>query len=586
MKILTAASLAATLLGSPPPTSASASSTAALRGGSDVAPTSRDLQQTTTSTTFPVDLSFSVCPDLTEVNRMTAPSSDACAAVCASDPGCDLWQYCKKIESTNANSCRLHDATGNGDAWTSGNWIRCYISTSASSRDACLPERYAGQWIGAGRSSAEGTRVPSASIPASRKRGLSAYLDVDLSDGVTTNPPTCADGEALGLQDSWYYTWQARSSSGDYCAKVDRLWGAGPNDNGGGGVQLGKEFVPMIIGVGNAQHVLDNIDQKKAEWTRANVHYLLGYNEPDPSPNHPHEVEARIAAQDWPLVQRIAQSFDPPLKLVSPCPASEDFDDDGRSAWLDDFFGNCTHEVEECDPSSVEYIAFHDYRGSVDGLRRRIDGMYAHYGNRPLWLTEYAVGRWEPPNGPLRPEQDAYLERSLTLLENHPAVFRYVWFHSRNGPGPWGGVKDLLVWDQHEPNITSTGVIYRDAPEGPSPAPTDSPVTPPPTGSPTVPTYEAEPGLFLLLSEPGDSCTSACTDAGMVCSEASLRQGASYGFAASMADTVSRLGVTVTCSSVTSEKSGRHFPQVRPDNSMCAPKADNDRFGCEYVSSW
>lgn len=248
--------------------------------------------------------------------------------------------------------------------------------------------------------------------------------------------------------------------------------------------------------------------------------------------------------------------------------------------------------MAECDPSLIEMIAFHDYKGSVDLLQRRIDGMYAHYGERPLWLTEYSIGRWDPPNGPERPEQDAYMRESLVLLENHPAIFRYVWFHSRDGPGPWGGVKDLLVYDRYEPDITSTGEIYRDWPEGPqtgppTEGPTQSPTTSAPTDLPTVaptPTFEAEPGLFLLLGEPGESCSSACASSGMHCSHDALVHGATHALATTMASTVSNLGVT--CSRVKTEANGKAFPQIRPDKAYCSPKNLNSNFDCDAVSTW
>jgi hypothetical protein len=92
--------------------------------------------------------------------------------------------------------------------------------------------------------------------------------------------------------------------------------------------------------------MLSTIEEYKAEWNRANAHFLLGYNEPDPSPNHPHsEPNHTKAAEDWVYVQQVAQAFDPPLRLVSPAPASNDFDLDGRSVWLDLFLGNCTDVV-------------------------------------------------------------------------------------------------------------------------------------------------------------------------------------------------------------------------------------------------
>jgi len=440
------------------------------------------------STEFTVDVRHSRCPELTPVPRKNASE---CAQHCANLEGCDVWQYCDFL----SGSCELYE---NGK-YSAGNWTRCFFSTIASSRERCIPERWSRNWIGGATD--EFDRIPQKSQePIASKRGFSGFLKVALEENanlVATAElnPICDDAMALGREESWYYTWQSRTSSSDYCRNQERLWGASPNEQG---VRMGGEFVPMLIGVGQADNVLQNMDKFRVEWERANVHFLLGYNEPDPSPNHPHEVDAATAALDWVKVQQVADSFDPPLRLVSPCPASEAFDDNGVSVWLDDFFGNCTDVVEECDPSKIEFIAFHDYKGNVELLEQRINGMTQHYGNRQLWLTEYSIGRWEPSL--LRPEQDAYMGPSLSLLENHPAIYRYVWFNSRNPPSRWGGVKDLMVWNSSEVILTSTGEIYRDWPEGPSPDPTAEPTHSPtaspsfsPTANPTAtPTQSSE----------------------------------------------------------------------------------------------
>jgi len=520
-----------------------------------------------TSTIFPVDVSDSICPGLVQKDKNTAEDATACASLCENDAGCDLWQYCPESKG----SCPLPGE----DQWTPGNWARCYVSVAEGSRDGCLPD-HTNKWIGGARS--DSTRVPTKTAePVSVKRGFSGYLNVDVGETEPLLAPVCADAEALGREDSWYYTWMTRTSSVNHCRHTEKLWGAGPNGPGSSGTKMGGEFVPMVIGVGEAAKVLQDIDRIKREWTRSNAHFLLGYNEPDPAPNHPHSVEAAIAAEDWPLVQQVALSFDPPLTLVSPAPASEDFDEDGRSEWLDDFLGNCTYVVADCDPSLIEYVAFHDYKGDVDLLERRINGMAAHYG-RPLWLTEYSIGRWMP--SPLRPEQDAYMKESLTLLENHPDIYRYVWFNSRSDPSQWGGVKDLVAWNSSEPILTSTGEIYKTWPEGPSPSPTAAP-----TPSPE-PIYEPadHPGLYLILSDAGESCTSACSRSSMTCTEIALAAAEPYGLTSTIEQTAQQLGII--CSKNNGERTGIAFPQIRPDKDLCYGKTAGTNYNCDASSTW
>jgi len=68
-----------------------------------------------------------------------------------------------------------------------------------------------------------------------------------------------------------------RPSQDNYCLRSKNRWGTGPSWDGGSDPQMGAEFVPMINSAGQAQSMLNEIGNYKAEWTRANAHYLLGY---------------------------------------------------------------------------------------------------------------------------------------------------------------------------------------------------------------------------------------------------------------------------------------------------------------------
>lgn len=284
-----------------------------------------------------------------------------------------------------------------------------------------------------------------AGSPTQRKRGFAGFLGSHW---------TCQDAVALGLDDSWFYTWQMNPSQYGKCG-YDVVT-----------KKLVAEFVPMVNGVGQTQHYMT--DAVKRHWNETNVHYLLGYNEPDSGNgkhNHPHEAKPAIAAADWPLVQKVAEQFNPPLELVGPAVASgsesggkDAWDDNGRSTWYDDFFGNCTHVVKDCDPSKIKYIAMHDYHGNVTGLKRRIEGAFKRYGERKIWLTEVAITKWGQP--PSRAAQDAYMAELLPYLDSSEHVFRYAWFSSRNAPNPQNGGSNLLPFDSDSLTPTSTGKIY------------------------------------------------------------------------------------------------------------------------------
>jgi len=212
-------------------------------------------------------------------------------------------------------------------------------------------------------------------------------------------------------------------------------------------------------------------EEIRTKWRGANAQFLLGFNEPDAGNgkhNHPHEVSPADAAAAWPKMQALAATMSPPLTLVSPSVASgqesggrDCWDENGRSTWMDDFLGNCTHVVKDCDPSLIKYIGMHDYHGSVEGLRRKVDGAAKRYG-RKVWITEIAITMWGKP--PSRDVQDAYLRELIPYLDNSQNVFRYAWYSARNSPNEQNGGSNLLA-DDGSATITSTGMIYRDTPD-------------------------------------------------------------------------------------------------------------------------
>jgi hypothetical protein len=221
----------------------------------------------------------------------------------------------------------------------------------------------------------------------------------------------------------------------------------------------------MVAGVGGAEAMDTNYFHQL--WKDSNAKFLLGYNEPDygNGHSHPHMATPSDAAAYWPKLQDLAAKFDPPLILVAPSVASggetggaDAWDEDGRSTWLDEFLGNCTKVVKDCDPSLIKYLGFHDYHGSVPMLKRKIDGAVKRYGGRKIWITEIAITDWRAP--PNRSAQDKYMKELLPYLDSSDNVFRYSWYTARNAPNNQNGGSNLLDADGSA-SLTSTGQIYK-----------------------------------------------------------------------------------------------------------------------------
>jgi len=150
---------------------------------------------------FSVDLAYAICPGM--VGNGEARSAEACAELCDVDSGCDAWQYCPE----DVGSCELPDGSR-----TPGDKLRCYVTTSTSSKGKCLPDLRM-QWIGAATPSSG--RVPLRTTPVATKKGFSGF--VWYTDVAGDSHLSCDDAVALNREKGWYYTWTVRPSQGIYC---------------------------------------------------------------------------------------------------------------------------------------------------------------------------------------------------------------------------------------------------------------------------------------------------------------------------------------------------------------------------------
>lgn len=374
------------------------------------------------------------CGGLTKQPDIT--DAQSCADLCCSDADCDTWQFCPERPEEPGSGC---------SGWAGS---RCWTGKAGS----CSSKTH---WVGESKNAApQPTPTPTPSPTPSpspspspspaplvtRKKGFSGFLG---------DYYTCDDAKALGLENSWYYSWIS-NPWGQYSRCKDK--------------EMAAEFVPMLNGLGTYK----DISATKMRWFQeSNVRFLLGYNEPDygNGHNHPHMCSPADAAKDWVHVQEVAAMFDPPLILVGPGISSKGpdaLDADGGSIWLDEFLGNCSDVVPECDPSLIKYIGMHDYQGDAQKLMRRLEGGYKKY-NRKIWLTEFALMNWDGPT-PTRAQHDDYLTEVLPLLEASEAVFRYAWFTARNKPNAGEGESWLLPYDSSSMELSSTGKVYKNGP--------------------------------------------------------------------------------------------------------------------------
>jgi hypothetical protein len=189
---------------------------------------------------------------------------------------------------------------------------------------------------------------------------------------------------------SWYYTWSVTHP--------------------GITTPRGVAFVPMIWGP-------RSVTARQLRIARREGHVLLGFNEPDLSGQANMTVSHALAL--WPRLMATG------MRLGSPAVA---FDGATPGGWLDRFMSRAAHRHYR-----VNFITLHWYgqdfatSAAVGQLKSYIQAVWNRY-HKPIWLTEFALWRFNPSTFPGYREQAAFLTAATAMLQRLPYVWRYAWF--------------------------------------------------------------------------------------------------------------------------------------------------------------
>jgi len=211
-------------------------------------------------------------------------------------------------------------------------------------------------------------------------------------------------------------------------------WGNTPREE----IPENVEYVPMFWGKsGVTDSEIERLKQLKAE---GKIQYVLGFNEPDGSDQANMTVDEAIAL--WPKLEEIG------LPLGSPATKNP------LNSWMKEF-------MQKADENNlrIDFITVHHYGGTnALSLINRLKDTYKAYGNRPIWITEFAVADWSAT----KPEANKYSKEEvlqfmtevLPELDKIEWVHRYSWF---NGSKPQLITSALFDEDS---NPTELGAYY------------------------------------------------------------------------------------------------------------------------------
>lgn len=208
------------------------------------------------------------------------------------------------------------------------------------------------------------------------------------------------------------------------------------------GIPRGTGFIPMIYRYGGDPA---KIAVPAAAARKAGITELLGFNEPDVKKQGNMTLEETLNA--WPLLMETG------LRLGSPGCVHPD------KEWMINFMKG----VEERG-LRVDFVNVHSYGGpSAESLVKRLENVHKMFGQRPVWITEFAVGDWEAKSveqNRHKPETVLrFMEQVLPMLDKLDFVERYAWFPAKTTSIPLG---TSALFDANGA-LTPLGELYRDS---------------------------------------------------------------------------------------------------------------------------
>ena len=249
---------------------------------------------------------------------------------------------------------------------------------------------------------------------------------------VTNNPDTAIQKKGVA------YTNKAK----DWSYKTSDLapfwmysWGNELRDE----IPDNVEYVPMFWGKGSVTD--DNINRIKGLIADGKVKYVLGFNEPDNGTQANMTVDEAIAL--WPKLESLG------VPIGSPATVGPD------NPWMQEFM-----QKADAQGLRVDFVTVHSYGGlNVSNFIQKLKFAHETYGNRPVWVTEFAVADWSATtvddNKYSMQQVVQFMQDATNGMNQIDWVQRYAWFDGNGRPA----LASSSLFDEND-NITALGDVY------------------------------------------------------------------------------------------------------------------------------
>ncbi|CAF5027605.1 unnamed protein product, partial [Rotaria sp. Silwood1] len=184
----------------------------------------------------------------------------------------------------------------------------------------------------------------------------------------------------------WFYNWSSDKRSDVNLEFVPMYWSANKEDQ--------IQFASKVRSQGGT--------------------VILGFNEPERGEQA--NMSPGDAARVW--KQHIEPLANQGVRLGSPSVASTE---EGLN-WLQAFLNAGCH---------IDFLALHWYGRGTDNFLRFITKAHERFGNKPVWVTEFACTSWNASQPVSQEEINDFFSQSIQNLDSIDWVQRYAWFGAK-----------------------------------------------------------------------------------------------------------------------------------------------------------
>ncbi|CAF2767002.1 unnamed protein product [Rotaria sp. Silwood2] len=212
---------------------------------------------------------------------------------------------------------------------------------------------------------------------------------------------------------AWFYNWSSDNRS-----------------------DVNLEFIPMYWSA-NKEDPAQFANKVRTQGAKI----ILGFNEPERREQA--NMNATDAAHIWKkYIEPLANEG---ILLGSPSIASTE---EGLNL-LEAFLSTGCH---------VDFLALHWYGRGADNFLRFITKAHERFGNKPVWVTEFACTSWNAGHPVSQEEINDFFRQATTKLDRTSWIERYAWFGATRHLDSALGSGNCLI--DNSGNLSQLGQVY------------------------------------------------------------------------------------------------------------------------------